>query len=84
MRRFVLYCNHPQEQDKWKVPLALQDCLNPDCRRVGCLIRNGALRGYGEDGHPFVPCKSQRLPIHSRTTWKKNSATLVYPAAKLI
>jgi hypothetical protein len=24
MRRSVLYCSHPQEQDKWKVPLALQ------------------------------------------------------------
>ena len=64
MRRSVLYCSHPQEQDKWKVPLALQDCPNPDCRRVGCLIRNGPLCGYGEGSQRII--RGQRVVCSAR------------------
>jgi hypothetical protein len=64
MRRSVLYCSHPQEQDKWKAPLALQPCPNPGCRRVGCLIRNGPLRGYGVGGQRVI--RGQRVVCSAR------------------
>ena len=64
MRRSVLYCSRPQEQDKWKAPLALQPCPNPQCRRVGCLIRNGPLRGYGEGSQRII--RGQRVVCSAR------------------
>ena len=64
MRRSVLYCSHLQEQDKWKVPLALQACPNPQCRRVGGLIRNGPLRGYGEGSQRIL--RGQRVVCSAR------------------
>lgn len=64
MRRFVLYCSHPQPQDKDKVPLTLLRCPNPDCHREGCLIRNGVLRGYGE-GSPRI-IRGQRVLCSAR------------------
>ena len=50
MRRSVGYCSIPLAQDKQKAPLKLRPCPNPECRRVGCLIGHGHLRGYGEGG----------------------------------
>ena len=64
MRRLTQYCNAPPEQDKHKEPLALQPCPNPDCRRVGCLIRNGLLRGYGEGGQRVI--RGQRVVCSAR------------------
>lgn len=48
MRRSARYCNIPLSEDKQKAPLKLRPCPNPACRRVGCLIGHGHLRGYGE------------------------------------
>lgn len=64
MRRFAQYCNAPPEQDKHKVPLALHACPNPDCRRVGCLIRHGSLRGYGQGSQRLV--RGQRVVCSAR------------------
>jgi hypothetical protein len=54
MRRLVMYCNSPLELDKLKAPLKQAPCLNPKCRRVGCLIGHGRLRGYGAGGERVV------------------------------
>jgi hypothetical protein len=70
MRRSVLYCSHPQEQDKYKVPLALQDCPNPQCRLVGCLIRNGPLQGYGEGSEQII--RGQRVVCSARRSHGKS------------
>jgi hypothetical protein len=58
MRRLVMYCNSPLELDKLKEPLKQTPCLNPECRRVGCLIGHGRLLGYGTD--------SERVPRGQR------------------
>jgi hypothetical protein len=54
MRRSVRYCNIPLSEDKQKAPLKLQPCPNPACRRIGCLIGHGYLRGYGEDSERVI------------------------------
>jgi hypothetical protein len=64
MRRFTQYCNPPLEPDKQKVPLALRPCPNPQCRRVGCLIGHGALRGYGEGSQRVI--RGQRVVCSAR------------------
>ena len=54
MRRSARYCNIPLSQDKQKAPLKLRSCPNPECRRVGCLIGHGHLRGYGEGNERVI------------------------------
>lgn len=64
MRRLVMYCSTPLELDKLKEPLKQTPCLNPECRRVGCLIGHGRLLGYGSDNER-VP-RGQRVLCSNR------------------
>jgi len=64
MRRFVKYCNSPLELDKLKAPLKQTACLNPECRRVGCLIGHGRLRGYDAGGERVI--RGQRVLCGNR------------------
>jgi hypothetical protein len=64
MRRLVTYGNTPLELDKLKDPLKQTPCLNPECRRVGCLIGHGRLRGYDADGERVA--RGQRVLCSNR------------------